>query len=118
MGYDEVETVFTNVGTTSSGRIETNTAHLSEIYVKLVDKNQRNFKTSEFARHIKYRLMESLPGLDVRPIDINIIGLRNDDAVQLTLTDKERSTKENVAAILELVSEIRGEEDDEEEDED
>lgn len=109
MGYDEVETVFTNVGTTSSGRIETNTAHLSEIYVKLVDKNQRNFKTSEFARHIKYRLMESLPGLDVRPIDINIIGLRNDDAVQLTLTDKERSTlRENSDLVIDVLDSIPG----------
>jgi multidrug efflux pump subunit AcrB len=53
--------------------------------------------------------MESLPGLDVRPIDINIIGLRNDDAVQLTLTDKERSPlRENSDRVIGVLDNIPG----------
>ena len=107
LSYEEVETIFSNVGTTSSGRISRNTAHQSEIYVKLVNKNKRSFSSSEFSRHIKYRLMKAIAGLDVRPIEINLIGLRNDDAVQLTVTGNERqqiiSNSNRIAKMLDSI---------------
>ncbi len=100
LAYPFVETVFTSVGTTSSGRISTNTSHLSEMYIKLVDKSERDFKTSHFARHLKYQLMESIPGLEARPIGINIIGLRDDDAVQFSVLGEEKSKVQSVAQDL------------------
>ena len=90
--YRDVETVYTNVGLTSSGRIISNAQYLSEIYVKLKSKNQRDYKTSAFTRHIKYELMKKIPGLKVRPVEINLIGLRDDDAVQVTLTGSNKDT--------------------------
>ncbi len=90
--YKDVETVYTNVGLTSSGRIISNTQYLSEIYVKLKPKELRDYKTSAFTRHIKYELMKKIPGLKVRPVEINLIGLRDDDAVQVTLTGSNTDT--------------------------
>jgi hydrophobic/amphiphilic exporter-1 (mainly G- bacteria), HAE1 family len=90
--YKDVETVYSNIGLTSSGRIISNTQNLSEIYVKLKPKELRDYKTSTFARDIKYELMKKIPGLKVRPVEINLIGLRDDDAVQVTLTGSNKDT--------------------------
>ncbi len=91
-GYKDVETVYSNVGLTSSGRIISNSQYLSEVYVKLKSKNLREYKTSAFTRHIKQELMKKIPGLKVRPVEINLIGLRDDDAVQVTLTGSNADT--------------------------
>ena len=74
-GYKDVETVYTNVGLTSSGRIISNSQYLSEVYVKLKPKELRDYKTSAFTRHIKKELMKKIPGLKVRPVEINLIGI-------------------------------------------
>ncbi len=105
--YKDVETVYTNVGLTSSGRIISNTQYLSEVYVKLKPKGIRNYKTSVFTRHIKQELMNKIPGLKVRPVEINLIGLRDDDAVQVTLsgnnTDTVLHAAQKVFAELEAI---------------
>jgi hydrophobic/amphiphilic exporter-1 (mainly G- bacteria), HAE1 family len=90
--YKDVETVYSNVGLTSSGRIISNSQYLSEIYVRLKPKELRDYKTSAFSRHIKYELMRKIPGLKVRPVEINLIGLRDDDAVQVTLTGSSKDS--------------------------
>ncbi len=109
LSYPSVETVFTNVGTTSSGRISTDTENLAELFVRLVDKSERSFLTSQFARHIKYRLKEEIPGLDARPIEINIIGLRDDDAVQVTVQGQnEEDVYPTAEALAALLDEIPG----------
>jgi multidrug efflux pump subunit AcrB len=90
--HKDVEMVYTNVGLTSSGRIISNAQYLSEIYVKLKPKELRDYKTLAFTRYIKYELMKKIPGLKVRPVEINLIGLRDDDAVQVTLTGSNTDT--------------------------
>jgi HAE1 family hydrophobic/amphiphilic exporter-1 len=107
--YPDVMTVFTNVGTTSLGRIETNTSNLAEVYIKLVDKSKRNYKTSQFARHLKYRLMKNIPGLKVRPVEINIIGIRDDDVVQVSVTGNNRDSVSIAAGkIVTILDNIPG----------
>jgi len=95
--YKDVETVYTNIGITSSGRIVSNTQNLSEVYVKLKPKEVRGYKTSVFSRHIKQELMKKIPGLKVRPVEINLIGLRDDDAVQVTISGNNTDTVLNAA---------------------
>jgi len=95
--YKDVETVYTNIGITSSGRIVSNTQNLSEVYVKLKPKEIRGYKTSVFSRKIKKELMSKIPGLKVRPVEINLIGLRDDDAVQLTIAGNNSDSVLNVA---------------------
>lgn len=95
--YKDVETVYTNIGITSSGRIVSNTQNLSEVYVKLKPKEIRGYKTSVFSRQIKQELMSKIPGLKVRPVEINLIGLRDDDAVQLTIAGNNSDSVLNVA---------------------
>ncbi|HMT30502.1 MAG TPA: efflux RND transporter permease subunit, partial [Bacteroidia bacterium] len=92
LSYPEVEAVFTSAGITSSGRIETNTSYLSEIFIRLNDKSKRNFSTSEFSRHIKKQILSTIPGIKVRPIELSIIGIRDDDAVQVSLQGLNRDS--------------------------
>ena len=109
LGYPEVKEVLTKVGAGSRGRITINDPSLSEIYVQLVDKSERSFSSAQFARHIKYHVMSEVPGVKVRPIDINIIGLRDDDAVQVTLSsDKESELKEVTEKVSGILRDIDG----------
>ena len=100
----EITGIFTTVGVTSSGRIEVSTANLAELSIKLIDKRLRERSASEIARQIKLDLESVIPGVRIRPIDINILGLRDDDAVQVSVasgdTEKLYLLAEQVQAIL------------------
>jgi hydrophobe/amphiphile efflux-1 (HAE1) family protein len=105
----EVVSVFTTVGITSSGRIESNTANLAEFSIKLVDKTKREISTSVLARKIKLDLEGSIPGLQVKPVEINLIGLRDDDAVQVTFSSQDMDSLIMVAQrVARLLDEIPG----------
>jgi len=82
---EEITSFFTTVGITSTGRVESNVPHLAEVAINLVDKRDRDLSVQEIGRHIKLQLESAIPGLKVRPIEINIIGLRGDDAIEITL---------------------------------
>ena len=86
-----VTSVFTTVGTTSSGRISANASHLAEFTVKLIPKEARDFSTAEASRLVKFDLEENIPGIQLKPVEINIIGLRDDDAVQVTLLSNDEA---------------------------
>jgi HAE1 family hydrophobic/amphiphilic exporter-1 len=79
------------VGITSSGRIEVGTENLAELSVKLIDKRLRERSAAEIARSIKLMLESEIPSLRIRPIDINLLGLRDDDAVQVSVTTPDES---------------------------
>jgi hydrophobic/amphiphilic exporter-1 (mainly G- bacteria), HAE1 family len=97
----EVANIFTTVGSTSSGRIELSSAYLAELNVRLTDKKDREVSTSIFARQAKLALESMIPGLKVRPIDINLIGLRDDDAVQVVITGNDSDTLATFARKVE-----------------
>jgi HAE1 family hydrophobic/amphiphilic exporter-1 len=101
MQHEEVENIFTTVGSTSSGRIEINTAYLAELNVRLVGKKKRDISATLFAREAKLELESRIPGLKVRPIDINLIGLRDDDAVQVVITGNDMDTLTSFANLVE-----------------
>ncbi len=86
-----VTSVFTTVGTTSSGRISSNASYLAEFNVKLTPKEDRDFSTAQASRMIKFNLEGSIPGIKLKPVEINIIGLRDDDAVQVTLLSNDEA---------------------------
>jgi len=104
----EVENIFTTVGITSSGRIEFNTSYLAELNVRLIDKKDRDISTSLFARKVKLQLERKIPGLYVRPVDINLIGLKDDDAVQVTIvgtnTDVLHSFADSIYHVFNNIS--------------
>lgn len=109
MNHSEVEAVFSNTGITSSGRIESNTSYLAEVYIRLTDKSNRNFSTSEFASRIKKELNNAIPGVIFRPIEINMIGLRDDDAVQVSLRNNYRDSLEVPAKkVVQLLESTAG----------
>jgi len=106
LSIPDVESVFTNVGITSSGKVEFNTSNLAEISIKLIDKRKRSYSTSYLARKIKLDLESTIPDLKINPIEINLIGLRDDDAVQVTFLGE---TVEQLTAVAEKVQQLMDE---------
>ncbi len=105
----QVETVFTTVGLTSSGRIETNPSNVSEFLIKLTDKQDRTIAASEMARRIKLDLQRGIPDIIVSPIEINLIGLREDGAVEVTVFGPDSKTLSVVAdEVKEVLDDVPG----------
>ena len=105
----EVTGIFTTVGITSAGRIELNSENLSELTVKLIDKEYRSKSASLLAREFKLHLESVLPGVQVRPIDINLLGLRDDDVVQVTVASADKDQVYNISReLVASLDSIRG----------
>jgi hydrophobe/amphiphile efflux-1 (HAE1) family protein len=113
LGIPDVVSVFTNIGVTSSGKVDFNTSNLAEIAIKLVDKTKRTYSTAFLARKIKLDLESAIPDLHINPIEINLIGLRDDDAVQVTflgetveelteVADKVQNIMDNIPGVIEI----------------
>lgn len=109
LSIPDVKSVFTNIGITSSGKIAFNTANLAEISIGLVDKTKRAYSTAWLARKIKLDLESMIPDLRINPIEINLIGLRDDDAVQVTFIGDDIGVLSGIAARTEqIMDEIPG----------
>ena len=107
--HPDVVSVYSTVGITSSGRIEFNTSNLAELTVTLIDKTKRSYSGSAFARTVKLELEKRIPGLRIRPIDINILGLRDDDAVQVTLMGNNPALLDSISdSVVQLLDQIPG----------
>lgn len=115
----EVVTVATLVGTTTSAVFNTNTTNLAELNIQLVEKTERDISTSILARKIKIDLEGQLPGVKVRSIELNLLGFREDDAVQVTLRGENTQelarlatevmdTLSNIAGTIEVKSTLEG----------
>jgi hydrophobe/amphiphile efflux-1 (HAE1) family protein len=105
----EVENIFTTVGITSSGRIEFNTSYLAELNIRLVEKSEREMSTSLFARKVKLDLERLIPGIIIRPVDINLIGLKDDDAVLVTVNGTDIETLNKFTkSVYDLFNDING----------
>jgi len=103
LSMPDVVGVFTNIGITSSGKVEFNTSNLAELSIKLIDKTKRSYSTAFLARKIKLILESSIPDLKVGTVEINIIGLRGNDAVQVTFVGE---TLDELSAISKKVYDI------------
>ena len=103
LSMPDVVGVFTNIGVTSSGKVVFNTSNLAEISIKLVDKTKRSYSSAQLARKIKLDLESAIPDIRINPIEINLIGLRDDDAVQVTFLGEE---VEELAAVAGMVAEM------------
>jgi multidrug efflux pump subunit AcrB len=98
----EVASVFSSVGITSMGRIEASTSNLAELSIRLIDKNERSASTAVLARMIKLDLEGNIPGIKIRPVEINLIGLRDDDDVQVTINGPDGELLKSFAQAVEM----------------
>lgn len=109
LGIPDVLSVFTNIGITSSGKVEFNTSNLAELSIKLIDKTKRRYSTAFMARKIKLDLESTIPDIRVNPVEINIIGLRDDDAVQVTFLGESLDDLTEVAeSVYDILDNIPG----------
>ena len=105
----EILSVFTTVGVTSSANLQSYNSNLAEMSIVLVDKNLRDFPSYHIARNIKYELEGTIPGLIVHPMEINLIGIRDDDAVQITITGNDNeSISEYAGQVVEVMEQVPG----------
>ncbi|MEN7549794.1 efflux RND transporter permease subunit [Rapidithrix thailandica] len=109
MNYPEIVSVFTTIGTESSAQEGQNTAYLSEVNVKLVAKEERSFGTEAFTRQLKKELEESIPGVEVTPANVSIVGTADKAPIEVILTAPNLETLWPVAdSIMDALENISG----------
>jgi multidrug efflux pump subunit AcrB len=92
-----VKSVFTTVGITSSARLTLNVSHTAELSIKLVDKAERDISASLLSRQLKYQLEREIPGIVISPVEINLLGIRDDGPVEVILSGTEQEFLQNIA---------------------
>lgn len=113
----EIDAIFTTVGLTSSGRIESNPSYKAEILVQLIEKEEREISASQLARAIKVDLQSNIPDLIASPVEINLIGLREDGTVEVTIfgsdlaqlrqvSDRFRDVLDGIEGTIEVKSSV------------
>jgi len=109
LSIPEVESVFTTVGITSSARLTLNANNIAELSVKLIDKNDRTVSTANLARQLKYKLEAELAGVKISPVEINLLGIRDDGPVEVILTGLALDELEKVATdVVAMLDSIPG----------
>jgi HAE1 family hydrophobic/amphiphilic exporter-1 len=94
----EVQRVYTNVGSESSGFTSSSKNNISSISVKMVDKKNRNTDVHEFAQQVKQEIMQ-IPGIRAR---VSITGIAGGarEPIQLIVQGADYEKVEEAAALL------------------
>ncbi len=85
-GIPEVKSYVTTIGLGSSGRFSLNTSNLAEILVQLTEKDERDISNRILAREVKQGLQKQLPDVGISPVEINILGLRDNGPIELVMS--------------------------------
>ena len=109
----EVKTVFTTVGSSSSGALSGGTqsnAYKAEIDVKLVDKEFRNETSKVYANQVKNELNAKVTGVKVRTVLLNpLMGGTDDSPIQVIVKSSNTdSLKKYALAIRNLIEKTPG----------
>ena len=105
----EVTSVFTTVGITSNIMSSQSTHYLTELNVRLVPGEEREFTTNVFARLVKNELEALIPGVKITSVPVSIIGTADDAPIMLVVS---APTTEDALAygdrLLEVIREVPG----------
>src|SRR5690606_29062984 len=72
--YPEITKIFTTVGATSSSQEGQSSAYEAEVFVALVNVEERDFSTQKFSRIVKAELESQIPGVKVTPVPVGMVG--------------------------------------------
>ena len=97
---DVVTSVFTTVGITSGFDAGAGNAYQSEIYVKMVPKEQRTITADDFSQTIKDELLKNLPGVKVRSSIVTLIGTSDMAPIQFVVQGSNMDTIMRYANII------------------
>jgi HAE1 family hydrophobic/amphiphilic exporter-1 len=81
----EVSSVFSTVGLTSGFDAGTGNAYKSEIYIKMVPKEQRTIRADQFANQLKETITNNITNVKVRSNIVSLIGTSDQDPIQFVL---------------------------------
>ena len=105
----EVTGVFATVGITSGIISSQNSNNLSEINVKLLPKEKRNYRAEDYARLIKQELVPLLPGVKVTTSEVSFFGGADEDPIQLIFSGSDRDSVMKYAnATLPVIAKVKG----------
>ena len=96
----EVSSVFSTVGITSGFDAGTGNAYKSEIYIKMVPKDQRKIRADQFALQLKEEITNSLTNVKVRSNIVSLIGTSDQDPIQFVIAGPNIDTLMKYAGIL------------------
>lgn len=100
----EVKTVFTSVGTASSGVLsggEQSTPYKAELNVKLIDEKYRDVSSQIYANQIKNDINNKMPGIKVRTVIINpMVGQADDSPIQVIVKSNQPDSLTKYAKII------------------
>lgn len=101
MKQAEVTDLFATVGITSGFDAGAGNSYKSEIYVKMVKKEQRKITADQFAWKLKEELTSELTGVKVRSSIVSMLGTSDMDPVQFVLAGSNMDTLMHYAGIVE-----------------
>jgi hydrophobic/amphiphilic exporter-1 (mainly G- bacteria), HAE1 family len=105
----EIKSVFTTVGSSSSGMLSggtQNNAYKAEINVKLVDKDSRNVTAQIFANQIKNELNAKITGVKVRTVLLNpFFGGTDDSPIQVIVKSSDPDSLLKYAHAIKILIE-------------
>jgi HAE1 family hydrophobic/amphiphilic exporter-1 len=105
MNQPEVTSVFTTVGSSTSFFGGGQTAYMSEMHIKMVEKEKRNITAEDFALKMKKDLMTQIPGIKVRSTIVSMMGTSDMDPIMVVLSGPNMDTLNHYAE--EVMNEIR-----------
>ncbi len=94
--------IFTTVGQGGGGMAGNTSSYLSELNVKLVPAEERDFTSAEYARTVKTRLQQEIPGVKFTASPVSMVGGGGAAPVQVIV---QGSDLEEMLAISELIQE-------------
>ncbi|MCX7908192.1 MAG: efflux RND transporter permease subunit, partial [Ignavibacteria bacterium] len=104
----EVVKIVSNVGFTSEGILGQFQPNTSQILVQLVDKNQRNISTDEFAQLMKEKI-NTIPGIKIKAQPITLLGTTGRTPIQIRVSGPDYQSVFKGAEIVDsVVRTVRG----------
>jgi len=106
--FPEVERILTNVGASSEGLIGQFSNNTSELYVTVINKNQREKSLEEIGMDIKKELLK-IPGLKVRINPVSILGFANRSPIQILISGTNfEEVNKGAKIMMDVVTGIKG----------
>lgn len=105
----EIVKVFTSVGAVNDFMGNSGIPYKSELHIKLIDKNKRDYTAEQYAQKIKNELTVKLSGVKVRSNIVSMVGTSDYEPIQLVMTGTNMDTLLHYAqVVMKEVEKVKG----------